>query len=58
MRASLSTDTRVAARIKTLQTTVGRAIGVEEREALANSLGEMAEGYEEGWSSGSDEDED
>ncbi|KFX90559.1 hypothetical protein O988_08135 [Pseudogymnoascus sp. VKM F-3808] len=58
VRASLSTDTRVAARIKTLQTTVGRAIGVEEREALANSLGEMAEGYEEGWSSGSDEDED
>ncbi|OBT63547.1 hypothetical protein VE03_07030 [Pseudogymnoascus sp. 23342-1-I1] len=58
VRTSLSTDTRVAARIKSLQTTVGRAIGVEEREALANSLGEMAEGYEEGWSSGSDEDED
>lgn len=58
VRTSLSTDTRVAARIKSLQTTVGRAIGVEEREALANTLGEMAEGYEEGWSSGSDEDED
>ncbi|OBT40986.1 hypothetical protein VE00_08236 [Pseudogymnoascus sp. WSF 3629] len=58
VRTSLSTDTRVAARIKSLQTTVGRAIGVEEREALSNALGEMAEGYEEGWSSGSDEDED
>lgn len=37
---------------------VSRAIGVEEREALSNSLGEIAEAYEEGWDSGSDEDDD
>ena len=37
---------------------MSRAIGVEEREALSNSLGEIAEAYEEGWDSGSDEDDD
>lgn len=58
VRAALSTDTGVAARIRSLRTVVGRAVGVEEREPLGNVLGEMAEGYEEGWSSGSDEDED
>ncbi|KAI9050043.1 hypothetical protein LZ554_006188 [Drepanopeziza brunnea f. sp. 'monogermtubi'] len=55
---SLSTDTTVALRIKNLQYVVGRAVGVDEREALSNSLGEIAEGYEEGWDSGSDSDVD
>ncbi|TVY81715.1 Protein dml-1 [Lachnellula suecica] len=55
---SLSTDTSVALRVKSLQQIVGRAIGVEEREALSNSLGEIAEAYEEGYDSGSDEDDD
>jgi hypothetical protein len=55
---SLSTDTTVASRIKNLQQIVGRAITVEEREALSNSLGEIAEAYQEGWESGSDEDDD
>jgi hypothetical protein len=55
---SLSTDTSVALRVKSLQSIVSRAIGVDEREALSNSLGEMAEAYEEGWDSGSDEDDD
>lgn len=58
MKTSLSTDTTVALRIKTLQHIVSQAIGVDEREALGNSLGEIAEAYEEGWDSGSDEDED
>lgn len=58
MRTSLATDTGVAVRIRGLRGAVGRAIGVEEREALANTLGEMTEAYEEGWSSGSDEDDD
>ncbi|KAE9379258.1 tubulin nucleotide-binding domain-like protein [Stipitochalara longipes BDJ] len=55
---SLSTDTTVALRVKRLQSIVSRAIGITEREALSNSLGEIAEAYEEGWDSGSDEDED
>ena len=55
---SLSTDTSVALRLKSIQQIVGRAVGVDEREALSNSLGELAEAYEEGWDSGSDEDDD
>lgn len=58
VNTSLSTDTSVALRLKSIQQIVGRAVGVEEREALSNSLGEMAEAYEEGWDSGSDEDDD
>lgn len=58
MRATLSTDTSVALRIKSLRDVVGRAIGVAERENISNSLGEVAEAYEEGWDSGSDEDDD
>jgi len=55
---SLSTDTTVALRIKSLQHIASRAIGIDEREALSNSLGEIAEAYEEGWDSGTDEDDD
>jgi len=55
---SLSTDTTVALRVKSLQQIVDKAIGTDEREALSNSLGEIAEGYEEGWDSGSDSDDD
>jgi len=58
VNTSLSTDTTVALRFKNLQRVVARAVGIDEREALSNSLGEMAEAYEEGWDSGSDEDED
>lgn len=57
MRTSLSTDTTVAWRIKSLQNIVARTAGLDEREALSNSLGEIAEAYEEGWDSGSDEDD-
>lgn len=49
--ASLSADTTVASRIKTLQQATNRGIGLEEREALGNSLGEIAESYEQGWDS-------
>jgi hypothetical protein len=55
---SLSTDTAVALRVRNLQYVVSRAVGIMEREALSNSLGEIAETYEEGWDSGSDGDED
>lgn len=55
---SLSTDTTVALRIQNLQHVVSRAISFDEREALGNTLGELAEAYEEGWDSGSDDDDD
>lgn len=55
---SLTTDTTVALRIKNLQHVVSRAISFDEREALSNTLGELTEAYEEGWDSGSDDDDD
>jgi hypothetical protein len=58
VRTSLSTDTSVALRIKCLKNVVGKSVSLDEREALSNSLGEIAEAYEEGWDSGSDEDDD
>ncbi|MCJ1251508.1 mtDNA inheritance, partitioning of the mitochondrial organelle [Trapelia coarctata] len=58
VRARLSTTTGVANRVKVLQAVVGRMIGLDEREALSNGLGEIAEAYEEGWSSGSDDSSD
>lgn len=58
VQTSLSTDTTITARVKTLQNIVARSIGLDEREALSNELGIIAEAYEEGYSSGSDEDED
>lgn len=58
VNTALSTDTSVALRIKNLQSIISGAISVDERETLSNSLGEIAEAYEEGWDSGSDEDDD
>ncbi|KAI0857992.1 tubulin domain-containing protein [Xylaria cubensis] len=58
MRTSLSTDTSVMAKVRGLRTTVIRSIGLEDRETIGNELAEIAEGYKEGWSSGSDDDDD
>lgn len=54
----LSTTTGVSTRIKNLQKCAHRTANVEERERLSNGLGEMAEGFEEGWRSGSEEESD
>jgi hypothetical protein len=48
----------ISSRIKNLRNIVNRSIAIDEREALSNSLGEIAEQYEEGWDSGSDSDDD
>ncbi|KAI1369081.1 tubulin domain-containing protein [Xylaria arbuscula] len=58
MRTSLTTDTSVMDKVKRLRTAVIRSIGVEDREVIGNELAEIAEGYKEGWSSGSDDDDD
>ncbi|MCJ1479093.1 mtDNA inheritance, partitioning of the mitochondrial organelle [Lambiella insularis] len=58
VHSSLSTTTNVANRVKDLQRVVNRMVGLDEREALGNGLGEIAEAYEEGWDSGSDTDND
>lgn len=44
--------------MKGLQNIVSRMGNVADREALSNGLGEIAEAYEEGWDSGSDEGSD
>lgn len=51
---SLSTDTELSGKLKSLRSTVTRLIGLEDRENLSNELAEMADEYHEGWSSGSD----
>lgn len=58
VHSRLSTTTGVAGRVKVLQTAVARMIGLDEREALSNGLGEIVEAYQDGWSSGSDDDSD
>jgi hypothetical protein len=58
VNVSLSTDTSISMVLKDLREIVNRGVGFVEREALSNTLGEMAEAYEEGWDSGSDEDDD
>ncbi|KAL0640182.1 mtDNA inheritance, partitioning of the mitochondrial organelle [Maublancomyces gigas] len=55
---TLTTSSRIISRLKDVKNVVSRVIGVDEREALLNDLGEFAEAYEEGWNSGSDDDDD
>ncbi|KAI9802066.1 MAG: mtDNA inheritance, partitioning of the mitochondrial organelle [Piccolia ochrophora] len=57
-QTALLTSTTVANYVKSVQRFAGRSVGVEEREALMNGLSELAEAYQHGWESGSDEDED
>ena len=58
VHTSLSTTASVSDRIKRLREIVNRAVGLDEREALSNGLGEISEAYEEGWDSGSDDADD
>lgn len=58
VRTVLSTDSSVTDKMKGLRTTVLRSIGLEDREDVGNELAEIAEGYKDGWSSGSDDDDD
>ena len=55
---SLSADSSVYKRLKTLRSDVVPYIALEDRETLGNDLMEMADEYHEGWSSGSDDGED
>lgn len=55
---SLTTSTQISSRIRDLQKAVNRMVSLDEREALSNRLGEINEGYEEGWESGSGDDSD
>ena len=58
MRTFISTSTRTSRHVRQLQNTFSFTSDADEREALNNSLGEIAEAYEEGWDSGSEADSD
>ncbi|KAI5851143.1 tubulin domain-containing protein [Morchella snyderi] len=54
----LTTSSKIISRLKNVKDFVSRVVSVDEREALLNDLGEFAEAYEEGYNSGSDDDDD
>lgn len=58
IRTALSTSTSVADYVKGLEMAARRLVPVEEREYLCDGLQTLASEYEEGWASGSDEDDD
>ncbi|KAF5019775.1 hypothetical protein F66182_8212 [Fusarium sp. NRRL 66182] len=58
VQTTLSTNSSMVQRIRTLRSESSRLVGVNEREDLSNGLAELADAYQEGWFSGSDEDED
>jgi hypothetical protein len=45
-------------RIKGIKNVVQWRVGVDEREALMNDLDEIVDGYQHGWNSDSDGDDD
>ncbi|KAI9754812.1 MAG: hypothetical protein M4579_004537 [Chaenotheca gracillima] len=58
MRTGLSTESSTAEYLRGLRRAAAVGMARDEREALSNALGEMAEAYDSGWRSGSDDDED
>lgn len=54
----LTTSSQVIPRLKSIKNVVSRVVGVDEREAILNDLGEFIEGFETGWNSGSDDNDD
>ena len=56
--SSLTTSSKVAREVKSLRTKINSAVGASERESLIDSLSNIVNEYEEGWSSGSGEDSD
>ncbi|RYO74789.1 hypothetical protein DL766_006415 [Monosporascus sp. MC13-8B] len=58
VRTALSVDSSVAAKVRGLRGAVVRSVGLEDREAVDDELADIAERYREGWSSGSDDDDD
>lgn len=58
VRASLSSTSQIGGKVRDLQNFASRLIGVDEREALVNGLGEISEAYQERWESDSDSGDD
>ncbi|RSL59135.1 DML1-like protein [Fusarium duplospermum] len=58
VQTTLSTNGSMVQRIRTLRSESARLVALNEREDLSNGLAELADAYQEGWFSGSDEDDD
>ncbi|GKU01837.1 hypothetical protein FLAG1_07013 [Fusarium langsethiae] len=58
LQTTLSTNSTIVQRIRTLRTKSARLVPVSEREDLGNGLADLADAYQEGWFSGSDDDDD
>lgn len=60
VKTRLTTDTEVGDWIKGLREVVvrGLGVGVEDREVLGNSLGEISEGFVGGWEGTSESEDD
>ncbi|OKL56068.1 Protein dml1 [Talaromyces atroroseus] len=58
LMAALSSTSRIADKLKDLQAIANRGVGVDEREDLTNSIGEIRELYEKDWGSDSDSGDD
>lgn len=57
LRTALSSTMRTRDYLGGLQTLASRAMPIDEREILVNSLGEISDNYKHGWDSGSDSDD-
>ncbi|KAF4984378.1 hypothetical protein FZEAL_422 [Fusarium zealandicum] len=58
IQTTLSTNSSMVQRIRTLRSESSKLVAVNEREDLTNGLAELADAYQDGWFSGSDEDDD
>ena len=58
IHTSLSTSTRIGARIKDLRTIVSQAMPSHQRESVSSTLSELIEAYEEGWEEDSSDEDD
>ncbi|KAJ6439995.1 phosducin [Purpureocillium lavendulum] len=58
VRTLLSTTASMTPRIRNLRSQVSRSVALEERETLSSGLADIADAYQDDWSSGSDEDDD
>lgn len=58
VKTTLSTETSQGRHLKALQAQSTWSIALEEREALSNTLAEIADAYRDDWESDSDEDDD
>ena len=58
VHTSLATSSRMLAHVQAMQTIVNKTVASDEREALSNNLGTIAEAYEEGWADHGEDSED